>query len=128
SNWNSLNFNGSIGPGGGGANITAWPFTDMSFSATHFIVPLGVPVVSGAAATWDALAIGTGAGQFHPDKFHGDRFSIYTDGSNGSPSARGALTGRWSSTGFGGRFYHDLCEATTLSYKAVGFRCLLLAE
>jgi hypothetical protein len=123
--WNGLNFNGTIAPGGGGSNVTEWNFSAMSFSASRFLVSLGLPMVD-ASDAWDTLAIGGGAGQFNPTKFHGNHFWLYTD--NGG-SQRGAFAGGgWYDGSQAGRFalVLDYGPAGTDSY--IGARCALPAE
>ena len=123
--WNGLNFDGTIAPGGGGSNVTEWNFSAMSFSASRFNVPLGLPMVS-SSSLWDALAIGAGASQFKPAKFHGDHFWLYTD--NGG-SSRGAFAGgSWGGGSDAGRFALSLSFGPTGTYNAIGARCALPAE
>ena len=123
--WNGLNFDGTIAPGGGGSNVTEWNFSAMSFSASRFNVPLGLPIVS-SSSLWDALAIGAGALQFNPAKFHGDHFWLYTD--NGG-SSRGAFAGgSWYNGSQAGRFTLLLFLGPSFASNYIGARCALPAE
>lgn len=126
--WNGFNFSGAIGPGGGGSNVTEWDFSAMSFSATQFLAPLGLPMVAAAASSYDYLAIGSGAGQFNPTLFHGNHFWLGTDNGNGTP-ARGAMAGgAWDGGSLSGRFTLLLLGTPAYTLYNVGARCALPAE
>lgn len=125
--WAGFNFDGTIGPGGG-ANPTMWNFSAMSFSATSIQLPLGLPMVAAAPASFDSLAIGTGVGEFDPAKLHGDYFYLDTDTANGVP-ARGAYSGGAFYFGSAsGRFHIYLGQTPARQSVSVGFRCAIPAE
>ena len=116
-----INFDGTIGPGGGSSNVTEWNFVDQSYSATDFLVPLGLPLVESVLSSYDPLPIGSGTGQFNPNLFHGNRFYLYTD--NGSP--RGAFGGGgWYDGSNAGRFALSLNYGPSSTYNVIGFRCM----
>jgi hypothetical protein len=122
--FNGINFDGTAFPGGGGANVTSWAYTAMSFSATRFLVPLGLPMVTSAAASYDSTAIGAGAGEFDPANFRSNTFSIFTDNANGVP-ARGIFAGGSFNLGAGsGRYTVSLRNVPTASGMNTGFRCI----
>ena len=124
--WNGLNFDGTIGPGTGGANLTEWDFSTSSYSTTKFLVPLGIPMVGSVAASWDALTIGASAGQINATKLHGDHIWLYTD--NGG-SQRGAISGgTWYSGANGGRFSINVFNPPANAGSGVGVRCTIPAE
>jgi len=126
--FNGLPFDGTAFPGGGAGNVTEWDFSAMTFSATQFLVPLGLPMVTTAPAIYESMAIGVGAGQFDPAKFHGDHFWLYTDNPNGVP-ARGALVGgSWYYGALDGRFVLNLSRTPSFTRQDVGLRCSLPAE
>jgi hypothetical protein len=124
--WNGFNFNGSIGPGGGGSAVTNWLFTAMSFSATRFLVPLGLPMVTAAPAIFDSLAIGSGAGQFDPAKFHGDAVYLGTDNPNGTPARGVGWGGCWENAD-ANRFSIYMGNPAVID-DSQGARCALPAE
>lgn len=124
--WSGFDFDGTIGPGGGGIGLTDWGFSAMSYSATQILLPLGLPVVASAASSWDATPIGTGTGQFDPSRFHSDRIYLYTD--NGGAS-RGLLAGGSQYDGaVSGRYTVGIDALPTDVYNYVGLRCGMDAE
>jgi hypothetical protein len=126
--WNGFNFNGSIGPGGGATSVDGWSLDSMTYSATQFLVPLGLPMVSSAPSIFNFLAIGTGAGQFDPAKFHTDRFSVGTDDPNGTPARAARGGGHWGNGSGVGRFALFVSDGPAIPYTQVGARCALVAE
>jgi hypothetical protein len=120
--WNGFSFDGTQGPGGGAVNVTTWFYTAMSFSSTRFLVPLGLPMVTGASASYGSLAIGTNAGQFNPIHFHGNSINLATDTSPGS--TRGAFSlGAFVSGGSAGRFYIAINGTPATIGTTLGLRC-----
>ena len=122
--WNGFNFDGTIGPGGGGST-TEWDFSAGSYSSTQFQTVLGLPMVAAASSAWDFLTVGNGTGQFDSAKFHGDHFWLYTDSANGTP-ARGSIAGgSWSSGAKSGRFAVFMSNTPASAPIAIGLRCAL---
>lgn len=124
----AIRFDGTIGPGGGAGEPTKWDFAMQSYSATRFLVPLGLPIVTGASTQLGSTAIGPGPGNFDPVRFHGDTFRLFTDSPNGTP-ARGAVGGgSWGDQTTSGRFTLNFDQAPSFISDSVGLRCALPAE
>ena len=115
----SYNFDGVTGPGG--SNTTEWNFSTVTFGATYFSAPMGLPFVNSDHSS--ALLIGTA---ITSSKLQTDHIWVYTD--NGIV-ARGAFSGgAWSLGSSSGRFALFLNAAPTSTFNAGGFRCALPAQ
>ncbi len=126
--WEDFDFDGTTGPGGGLVDVTNWAFSDMAFSATHFLPALGLPVAGGAPASLDALEIGVGEGQFDPAKFRDDFFWLNTQNANGTPARASPAGGEWGSAERAGRYTLRLLRTPTYTAANHGFRCAVDAE
>ena len=111
------------GAGPGGQSITSFDMSVGSYSATRFIIPLGLPAVGGANAIFDSflLTATVGAGNFDPAKLHGDYMYLYTQTANASRGALGG--GSWTGGARNGRFFLALDVAPALTYYGIGLRC-----
>lgn len=128
---NSISFNGTQGHGGGSSNLTDWLFETASqtigsvlYSTNYFSPALGFPLVSNDSG--NALLVGTAISS---TKLHGDRFTLNTDNSNGTPARALAVGGAWN-TGTGAGRWTTSFSYNPSSYIAssIGFRCVLPAE
>ncbi len=123
--WATINFDGVTGVGG--ADITAVDFSTKAHSGSNFLVPLGLPMVTTVAGSYDAMQIGALAGQFNATKFHNNYYWIYFNNSNGAPKARAAVGGGSADYG-GGRYALFVGNAPQNNFSNVGFRCMLPAD
>lgn len=119
-------FDGTQGPGGGSTVLNYWDLSTGQFNTTNFIVPIGIPVVTGASSTLDYLTIGTGSGQFNSNAFHGDFFWF---SSNNAYPTRALSSGGYEFNGNGvGRFALRFDYSPTTVTWAFGFRCDVNAD
>ena len=125
SDWSTINFDGTIGPGGG--TINSFLFSAQTHSTSNFLVTLGIPMVTSVAASFDAMQIGILSGQYDSTKFHNNTFYLFTDNSNGAPKARAAVGGGSYDFG-GGRYDLYIGNTPTSTFNNVGFRCALPAD
>jgi hypothetical protein len=126
--WNNFPFDGTQGPGGSATALTNWAFSSMTYSSTRFLVPLGLPMVTGASASYGSLAIGTSAGQFDPAKFHSNRFYLETGNSNGTPARGARAGGSWGDGLNSGRFTVVLFSTPAATGTSIGLRCFVPSE
>lgn len=118
--FSSYSLNGVDGPGG--QVLGTWAISDMTYSSTKFLLPIGMPVVTGS--TLDALSIGTGTGEIDPATFLSDRLIL-----SQTTAIRGfQVGGRWNTGNSAGRFYTEFRNYTETSSSAVGLRCAVDAE
>jgi fibronectin type 3 domain-containing protein len=123
--WATINFDGTVAPGA--ADVTAVSFAAQSFSASNFLVPLGLPMVTTVASSFDAMQIGGASGKFNSTKFHGNYFWVYFNNANGAPRARAAVAGGSADYG-GGRYDLFLGNSPVDTFPNVGMRCMLPAD
>jgi hypothetical protein len=123
--WATINFDGVTGVGA--QDITAVDFSTKSYSGTNFLVTLGLPLVTTVSSSYDAMQIGSLAGQFNATKFHNNYYWIYFNNSNGAPKARAAVGGGSADYG-GGRYALFVGNAPQNIFSNVGLRCMLPAD
>jgi hypothetical protein len=122
--WNNFPFDGTQGPGG--VTVNSLTFSAMSFNSTRFLVPLGLPMVTGASASYGSMEIGTSPGQLNPALLQNDYFNL--DNDNGTVTRAAYGGGHWNKGQNSGRFALSTPYAPTAAYEYIGLRCLVFAE
>ena len=125
----AIHFDGTVAPGGtsdgqaGPDYTSSWTLSSPQFAATQFLVPLGIPLVTSAPSTFDALAIGTGSGQFSPTRFHSNTVQVFTDSIS---TVRGLIAGgNWTSGSSAGRYTFNLNQGPDATLRTLGVRCMV---
>jgi len=99
----------------------------MDHLSTLFLVPLGMPVATGAPASLEAMPIGTGAGQFDPVLFHFD--TIYLNNYLNPLNPRAISSGgAWNNYASSGRYFLDMQKMPDEADQYIGFRCAVDAD
>ena len=55
--WSTIIWDGTVGPGGGGTTLTNWSFNAESLIRHSFLPAVGLPLVTGVSGSYDSLPI-----------------------------------------------------------------------